>query len=50
MLEAMTSGMDNVTVDIFDGLLVYYCIQKTRTRCRAVSARSVTTSSNCRWR
>lgn len=28
MLEAMTSELDNVTVDIFDGLLVYYCIQK----------------------
>jgi pantetheine-phosphate adenylyltransferase len=28
MLEAMTSDLDNVTVDIFDGLLVYYCIQK----------------------
>ena len=28
MLEAMTSGLDNVTVDIFDGLLVYYCIEK----------------------
>ena len=28
MLEAMTSELDNVTVDIFDGLLVHYCIQK----------------------
>ncbi|HME31137.1 MAG TPA: pantetheine-phosphate adenylyltransferase [Terriglobales bacterium] len=28
MLEAMTSELDNVTVDIFDGLLVSYCIQK----------------------
>ena len=28
MLEAMTSDLDNVTVDIFDGLLVYYCIEK----------------------
>jgi pantetheine-phosphate adenylyltransferase len=28
MLEAMTSELDNVTVDIFDGLLVYYCIEK----------------------
>ena len=28
MLEAMTSDLDNVTVDIFDGLLVHYCIQK----------------------
>jgi pantetheine-phosphate adenylyltransferase len=29
MLEAMTSELDNVTVDIFDGLLVTYCIQKS---------------------
>jgi len=28
MLEAMTSELDNVTVDIFGGLLVTYCIQK----------------------
>ncbi|MGO9515625.1 MAG: pantetheine-phosphate adenylyltransferase [Candidatus Korobacteraceae bacterium] len=28
MLEAMTSELDNVTVDIFDGLLVTYCIQE----------------------
>ena len=28
MLEAMTSELDNVTVDIFDGLLVYYCIER----------------------
>jgi pantetheine-phosphate adenylyltransferase len=28
MLEAMTSELDNVTVDIFEGLLVAYCIQK----------------------
>jgi len=28
MLEAMTSELDNVTVDIFDGLLVYYCIEQ----------------------
>jgi pantetheine-phosphate adenylyltransferase len=28
MLEAMTSELDNVSVDIFDGLLVHYCIQK----------------------
>ncbi len=28
MLEAMISGLDNVTVDIFSGLLVAYCIQK----------------------
>ena len=28
MLEAMTLELDNVTVDIFDGLLVHYCIQK----------------------
>jgi pantetheine-phosphate adenylyltransferase len=28
MLEAMTSDFDNVTVDIFDGLLVRYCIEK----------------------
>ena len=28
MLEAMTSELDNVTVDIFEGLLVQYCIQK----------------------
>ena len=28
MLEAMTAGLDNVSVDIFEGLLVRYCIQK----------------------
>ncbi len=28
MLEAMTSELDNVTVDVFGGLLVYYCIEK----------------------
>jgi pantetheine-phosphate adenylyltransferase len=28
MLEAMTSELDNVTIDIFEGLLVAYCIQK----------------------
>src|SRR5208337_2557153 len=28
MLESMTSELDNVSVDIFDGLLVHYCIQK----------------------
>jgi pantetheine-phosphate adenylyltransferase len=28
MLQAMTSELDNVTVDIFDGLLVYYCMEK----------------------
>ncbi len=28
MLEAMTSELENVTVDTFEGLLVNYCIQK----------------------
>jgi pantetheine-phosphate adenylyltransferase len=28
MLEAMTSELDNVSVDIFEGLLVTYCIQR----------------------
>jgi pantetheine-phosphate adenylyltransferase len=28
MLEAMTADIENVTVDVFDGLLVAYCIQK----------------------
>jgi pantetheine-phosphate adenylyltransferase len=28
MLEAMTSELDNVCVDTFDGLLVSYCIRK----------------------
>jgi len=28
MLVAMTSQLDNVSVDIFEGLLVSYCIQK----------------------
>jgi pantetheine-phosphate adenylyltransferase len=28
MLEAMTSELDNVTVDIFEGLLVAYCIRR----------------------
>jgi pantetheine-phosphate adenylyltransferase len=28
MLEAMTSQLDNVCVDTFEGLLVTYCIQK----------------------
>lgn len=28
MLEAMTSEIENVTVDVFDGLLVAYCIEK----------------------
>ncbi len=28
MLEAMTSDLDNVSVDIFEGLLVTYCIQR----------------------
>ena len=28
MLKAMTGDLNNVTVDIFDGLLVYYCIEK----------------------
>ena len=28
MLEAMTSELDNVSVDIFEGLLVAYCIQR----------------------
>jgi len=28
MLEAMTPELDNVTVDIFDGLLVRYCMEK----------------------
>ena len=28
MLEAMTGNLDNVSVDIFDGLLVSYCIQQ----------------------
>lgn len=28
MLEAMTSQLDNVCVDTFEGLLVSYCIQK----------------------
>jgi len=28
MLEAMTGDLDNVSVDIFDGLLVTYCVQK----------------------
>ena len=29
MLEAMTRELDNVTVDIFEGLLVSYCIQQS---------------------
>ena len=28
MLEQMTRGLDNVTVDTFDGLLVSYCIRQ----------------------
>lgn len=28
MLEAMTSDLDNVSVDTFEGLLVNYCIEK----------------------
>lgn len=28
MLEAMTGGFDNVSVDSFEGLLVMYCIQR----------------------
>ncbi len=28
MLDAMTADLDNVSVDILDGLLVHYCIQK----------------------
>jgi len=28
MLEAMTKELDNVSIDIFDGLLVHYCIEK----------------------
>lgn len=28
MLEAMTAEIDNVTVDIFEGLLVAYCVEK----------------------
>jgi pantetheine-phosphate adenylyltransferase len=28
MLEAMTAELDNVTVDIFSGLLVAYCIER----------------------
>jgi pantetheine-phosphate adenylyltransferase len=28
MLEAMTGNLDNVSIDIFDGLLVSYCIQQ----------------------
>jgi pantetheine-phosphate adenylyltransferase len=28
MLEAMTKGLDNVTIDTFEGLLVSYCIQQ----------------------
>jgi pantetheine-phosphate adenylyltransferase len=28
MLVAMTSQLDNVSVDVFEGLLVSYCIQK----------------------
>ena len=28
MLEAMTSELDNVSVDIFEGLLVVYCIRQ----------------------
>jgi pantetheine-phosphate adenylyltransferase len=28
MLVAMTSQLDNVCIDVFDGLLVSYCIQK----------------------
>jgi len=28
MLKAMTAGLDNVTVDAFEGLLMTYCIHK----------------------
>ena len=28
MLEAMTAELDNVTIEIFEGLLVTYCIQR----------------------
>jgi pantetheine-phosphate adenylyltransferase len=28
MLQAMTAGLDNVTVDAFEGLLMNYCIEK----------------------
>jgi pantetheine-phosphate adenylyltransferase len=49
MLEAMTSGFDNVSVDTFDGLTVTTrCASRPRLSCAAF-APSATTNTNCKW-
>src|SRR6516225_5697425 len=50
MLQLVTAGMRNVSVDTFDGLLVEYAQSKKAKAIREGFERFRTTSTNSRWR
>lgn len=50
MLEGVTFEWKNVEVEVFDGLLMDYARAKNARVILRESARSPTTSMNCRWR
>ena len=49
MLESMTGGFDNVSVDTFHGLTVDYALRVEHRRFCVEFEPSATTNMNCRW-